>query len=735
MAFSASQLNIAVNFDLTNSPKNFTLTDTTVYTGSTYSNVLGNVLVLKPGGTLLRNNTSYVTPDIDKNVSVTSASLGSLPLNTGLTTVVEGVYSFTYTVKIEDLLQSFTIVSNNSAAKTFTVNGDITALLSDSSSANYNCVDAVTTALTIVSATYSASTGLTTVTVGQTLGTLTNLAQFQFTVDQIFSKLFTQDYSYTSPAVCLNWVTDECCSSMTITDVTVYEAGSVITRLHTVKYPIGVVPAEADVLSQFQEVTISPIWTGTWTDVFTADITATNGIILITDSILGIKDNKVSADDGLCQVYACLSNMATTYTAYLTTAPQRALEMQKYISQASAAFMAYTVGKKCAEANYEQYLTLITDIADSCGCGCDCNDCADGVPTPVVGCCQGVVGSDYLILINSTTNSLTVSSVTVGATTTFDIGVDAAWLVSQIQNEIAVTDINDLADVNTTNITAATGQSLVWNSGLSRWERGTAQLNLVQLLDVDDTGLSNDMILYYDAGTSTFKFQANPAVVVSIATCTDVTLGTLADKDILSYDIGTSKWINISNTLDNLANVDTTGKAVGDSIKWDGTNWIEYTPIQNLDDLADVVITSVANNDRFGYVSGTGWQNRPLPTFTGGYNGVFGFSYSTAGYNAFSVSFDPITSKMEFKGVISSTGTFSANTSIGIVNAATLTADVVFPIAIIDSLGRYLHAVAEINASTGDILIMSYIDSTGATNAVTMPAGYYFFDGISLIAQ
>jgi len=90
MAFSASQFLIELGFDLTNSPKDFTLTDNTVYTGETYTDVLGNLRALDPSGSQFYNNTSYSTPDITLSVSNTSATLGSLPLNAD-GTVKEGL--------------------------------------------------------------------------------------------------------------------------------------------------------------------------------------------------------------------------------------------------------------------------------------------------------------------------------------------------------------------------------------------------------------------------------------------------------------------------------------------------------------------------------------------------------------------------------------------------------------------------------------------------------------------
>lgn len=652
MAFSASNLSISLEFDLTNAPKDFTLTDATDYSAETYSDIYGLLKAIAPSGTQFYNNTNYASPDIDYNSSPTSAALGSLPLVSSL--VETGTYQFTYTVKLVDMLQSHTIISNDSGAKTFTINGNYATQILSSTAANWECVDAVTTALTIVSATYSASTGLTTVTINETLGALTALAQFQFTVDVIFSKNFSQSYTYESPSVCLNWVNDECCSSMTITDVTVYPDDATVTRLHTVHYPDGMVTPIADVTSPLQEFTITPIWTGTWTDTFTADIEAENGIISIVDEIRGVKEHKVTGSDGLCQVYACMQNMSDKYTAYLTTAPQKALEMQKYITQASAAFMAYTVGKKCGETDYEQYLENIVNIAASCDCGCDCGDCADGTPTQVVGCCENVGSSDFTILIISTNGSLTISSNTVGDTTTFDIEINSTWLNTQIANIFAATSIGELSDVDVTTAVPATGQTLVWNNGTGKWERSTVQVELLQLTDVDDTGLADEMILYYDAGTQTFKFRLETAP--SIAACTDVSLLAPASGQILKYN-GTD-WTNQDNNLSTMMDVNTTGRVDGSGLEWDtGTSkWIMTTLKKTLASLDDCDIDDtnpLTDLDRLQYnEAGTiKWNNVPIPTFVD-----TSVTYNTDYYGDvgtifdFGYSYDPITNEVTLRG-------------------------------------------------------------------------------------
>ena len=731
MAFSASQLQIALEFNYTNGPKNFRFTDTSNYGTVVHTNVLGNLKAVDPSGLQFYNNTSYVTPNINYNTSHTSAYLGALPLNTD-GTVKTGDYTFTYTAKITAAQQIRTITSNNSAAKTFTISGNYVSEILDPTATNFYCVDTVTTALTIVSAVYDGSTNATTVTVTQTLGALTPLATFTYKVDQIFTNTFTQNFAYLTPSVCLNWVTDECCSSMTITDVTVYPTGATIVRNHDVSYPVGITPAQPNEVSPLQELTISPIWTGTWTDIFDADITSTSGIITVVDSIHGVKEHSVSSNEGLCQVYGCLTNMATKYANYLVTAPQKAIEMSKYISQASAAYMAYTVGKQCGKTDYEQYLTIISDIANTCGCGCDCADCADGIPQQVVGCCGNVGGSDFTIAMTSIpSGSITISSTTVGTTTTFDIEVNGTWLTTQMNTFIGATSINALSDVNTGNIASVTGQVLIWNQGTGQWERGTPQLNLVNLLDVNSTGLSDQKVLYWDAATSKFKFKllASP----SIATCTDVTLTSLVNGQILKYN-GTA-WVNANNLFSLLGDVNVAGVTNNQSLKWDsGTSkWIVYTPPTTLAALSDVLFSFPLNNgDRFQYITGTGWTNIAQPSFVTVPSGNFAtnFGNSVVGFYPVAYKQDTLTNTIYLRGVVS-----NSNPAITTVGVLLFTLPLGFrpsaTVNFITTVGinstNYM-AFGSINVA-GQVSIFRYYDATGVIQG-GLPTGDISVDGI-----
>lgn len=731
MAFSASNLNIELVYDLTNSPKDFKLIDNTDYTAETYSNVLGLLRAVDPSGLQFYNNVNYGSPDIDYGVSDESSFLGSLPLENSL--VKNGIYNFTYTVKIEDMLQSHLVVSSNIATSTFTILGNVASQIIDATAAGWEIIDAGTTTLTIVSATYSATTGLTTVTVNETLPSLSSLAEFQFTVDVIYSKAFSQNYTYQSPEVCINWTSEECSSSMTITDITAYPSGASVTRLHTVKYPEGMLVPESDVQSPLQTFSISPIWTGTWVNVFTADVDTANGIITITDELRSVKRFTVSASETLCQVSSCLSNMATKYAQYLTTAPNKALEMAKFINQASAAFMAYTAAKQCGQDNCDIYLDLILATATECGCGCnDCGPCDDQTPTQIVGCCQNVGGSGNTILIISTDGSITISSNTVGTTTTFDIEINGAFVTNLAEQAIAAASINDLADVNTGNISAANGQALIWSTATSRWVRGSVSSSLVTLTDVDDTGLADGMVLYWDNATSTFKFRLE--TTPDLEDLGDVTITSIANGQIIKWN--GSAWVNTANTYRLLGDVNDSGLANGNSFKWDsGTSrFIPFAPKLTLAALDDVSASAVGVGNRLQYNAGTTlWDGIGIPatqslTYQPGSGYLAG---PTVGFSNAGGMFDSVTGMATLIGVVTNSNGAVAVLGVWIATVpANMIPSVEIPFTCHVGIGGTTYlAMGAIAAGTGNIVI--YKHYTGAAIVNGIPAGGICLEGIS----
>lgn len=676
----ASDLSIGLEFDLTADPKSFTVTDTFDYdTLLGYSNVLGNVKATAPDGVVFHNNISLVTPDIDISSSTTS---DAYPLSLDSDgNPKAGSYKFQYTATVQDEVLRAAIVTNNSGAKTFVLNGNYLSALATGS--NFLVNDGSDVPITLDGTpTYSTGTGQTTVTINETLGVLSVNAYFQYELTSTYVKEFTVAYEYETPDICINIEFDQCCTLITFTDETAYPEGSTVTRLHTVRYPLSS-PAKANLTSPLQSFPSSPAWTGTYTDLFTADIEYVSGILTVIDEASNTKELKVSTDASSCQVAACINNVALKYNSQLTSAPAQAQITGKYLLNAVALVTAYNLAIKCGNADdATDYLGKIKEIAETCGCDCDCEDCSDGTSTQVVGCCDNVAFTTNTVVLDSPDSSITVTSDTVGDTTTFSIIVNQAQLGTFVSTYVGTLSINALSDVDTASVPPTTGQSLIWNGTV--WVPGIPSMALKNLTDVfDSLAPSDNDVLYYQnssglwksiqltlnflsdvtlTGTATGQIiKYNGSVFVNVdntlALLSDVDLTGLATNDILKWN-GTD-WLCVDNFLSLLTDVNTTGIADGSALEWDtGTSkWIVFTPKKTFASLDDTNIDDAVplnGNDRVRYISATGWTNEPIPSPTNvGTVFASGFTSAVSGFRAFSYIIDPLTTQSIITGSIS----------------------------------------------------------------------------------
>lgn len=710
-------LSVELNFTL-GTTNTSTVTDTSNYAGETVTNVLGNLRAIAPNGTQFYNNTSWVSPTIDYNSSPTSASF-ALPLISGV--VQTGIYTFIYTARLVDQLQSFLITSNNSPAKTFTINGNYTSQIS--AGANFKCVDSVTTSLTIVSATYSAGTNLTTVTIGETLGTLTALAQFQFTLTTDYSQTFTQNYTYVSPSICIAVNIDNCCSSLTLTDITAYLSGATVTRLHTISYPLGMVTPIADIESPLQEVTVTPIWTGTWTDVFTATIVGSQGIINVSDSARGVQSFVVTNDQYDCQISACLQAVVNRYSSSILHNPKETPEIGVFLLQALGVVNAYQLAKRCGDANATDFLNDIKTIVKDCGCDCGCDDCADDTPTQVVGCCEIVAGSTFTILMTSSDGSITINATTVGTTTTFDVIVNSTWFTTNFNNSFSAKNITDLNDVTITS--PATGASLIFNGTV--WVDGSPQLSLLDLTDVNGTP-TDQQVIYWDAGTNFFKFKTIPTPAIS--NLSDVILAGLAAGQILKWT--GFNWVNGNNTLLNLYDVNAGAIANLQSIKWDsGTSkFIPYTPATALTGLSDVDITtaSLLQSDLLMYDFGSSkWINQAKASFVTESNASFNpglFDNTVVNYFPVGIKYNVIDGSVTLRGVADNLSVVAgvAQTVIFTIAEMAYWPSAEVPFITTGGLGVVPTIVGGSISTTGVVSVAWYIDPSPTVSVASTPS-------------
>lgn len=727
----SSNLTIGVEFDLTASPKAFTVTDLFDYTALLgYADVFGNIKATGPTGVQYHNNISWVTPDIDIASSPDSAAL-PLPLNSD-GDVLPGTHTYIYSVRVVDEVNQIAIISNDVAAKTITVAGDFRPQIATGSV--FSVEDGGSTSITPTGvATYNASTNQTTFVIAETLGVLSVNAILQYTYTNNYQKTFTVSFTYEQPEICINITYDQCCTSVTFSDETAYPEGATVTRLHTVRYPLSN-PLKANLTSPLQTFISSPAWTGTYTDLFVADIEVESGILTIIDEATNTKEFKVKTTAELCQIATCVEYIANKYNRQLTEQPTAAIETGKQYLNAIGLVTAYNLAIECDNTDdATDFLGKIKEIAVTCGCtDCDCEDCSDGTSVQVVGCCDNVAYTSNTVVLDSPDSSITITSNTVGDTTTFSIIVNQSQLNTFVSTYVATLSINALADVDTATIPPTVGQSLIWNG--TNWIPGIPSMSLPDLTDVDPAlAPTNLQILRYETASGLWK--AYTLAGASVATLTDVTLTGLAANNILKYN--GSIWVNVANTYALLSDVNTSGITDGDSFKWDaGTSkFIRYVPVTTLNSLTDVVITGVANSDRIIY-DGANWINIAQPTWisTGmTFNAGAGMTNGYAGYADFEFQIDAITGFRTLRGAIDNSGGAQAGplTLVTLDAAMWPTAGNIPFVCTVGIGGTPSLAFGEISAAAGTVAIHYYI--APATGIVTsgIPAGAIVFGNIS----
>lgn len=126
--------------------------------------------------------------------------------------------------------------------------------------------------------------------------------------------------------------------------------------------------------------------------------------------------------------------------------------------------------------------------------------------------------------------------------------------------------------------------------------------------------------IYFDTSTDVLNFYDGTGWVAtsdisasSISALSDVTITTVADKEFLVYDSGSSAWVNSTVDLGDLNDVSTSGATNGQALVYNGTSWAPATISYTLAGLTDVSLVDAATGDVL-YFDGTNWVDKALDT-------------------------------------------------------------------------------------------------------------------------
>jgi hypothetical protein len=468
-------LNGETRFSLNLSPKKIKFEDTTDYVGQsiTPSDVVGCLTFTGPSG-VFYNNTNFAVPDILPGT--TDFLLKNLPINSQ-NNAIQGSYTVDYRIRISN---NYTVNVTNTNEITIS-SVDLTSVLVPGFS--FQILDGLAPGTYIVDS-VSFLGGNTIVNTTISLGGIENGVSMLFYT--YASKLFNYEFCYDTPVVQIDPSIDCDCSVIVSRDITNYNIKacgntiqpSVLNRVHVVNAPLGEGgnPVAPDVSSSLPTVTVTPIWTKTWTTTITTflEYVLPTGLI-VEMTAYGQDEYMVDCAEGLCCVYSCMANLRNKYELYLQTNPSRAAEFFPKLFRMTTAWMLYSAAHSCGDfSNKAKYLSEIINIAKSENCEC-CDGDDDGLPVQVVPLCGVSAGSGDTVVVTSCGNGIEVTSTTVGGTTTYNVCLDLSILNGNIASYIAAnpSSLGSLSDVTITSVQA--GQTLVWNG--TQWVNTNLLLN------------------------------------------------------------------------------------------------------------------------------------------------------------------------------------------------------------------------------------------------------------------
>jgi hypothetical protein len=496
-----ADLDFLIKFDLTNDPANFELTDDTDYASLSIADedVRGCfTAVTDPIGNVIHNNTDYSTPDIAGASSLSYIGL-NCPTNTA-GDIIEGLYSFTYNVVIDNPITA--------------VDPTYIRILGD-----YTTQLALATEITVVrstgnNGTYTISSlsfagGNTFIYTVEAVPSAVADGSIQFSSQTVYSLTKTTTYDDVIPAIAITSTVDCFCGLLTSTDSTNYGDATIVSRTHTVKYPSSL--SITDIVSSGAVVTVSPIYTKTWTTVIETEIEVDLGSgNTISATITGSKETLVDCDLTLCDISCCVLALNNRYLDNRTTNPVQATKDFASLTRMMQLIDMFQMFNSCSQ--YTEAATALAEIKQVGNCTDACS-CSGDEPAIVVPLCSAGGGAN----INVTAGTgVTVTVALVNGNYTYQVGLSSSILAI-------------INSVMPQNITVGTGLSVTSSviSGVKTWvltntapyvEQNRMEfLCRVQYTAPTAVTITNSAYLYSGSNMNATAVVANPTIATAAA--------------------------------------------------------------------------------------------------------------------------------------------------------------------------------------------------------------------------
>jgi hypothetical protein len=521
---NSSILDFTSQFNLSNTPADLTLVDTTPYLANGVNPSLKQIsglFVLKTSAGIFHSNIDYFVPDIDR--VVTDTFTHKLPLDVN-GVVVTGDYEMTYSITIFNETISYTLIGLDKVANTVLISGNYVADILNTIGSTIMLCDGSgqisTATIDVTNVTYNKFTNITTIGIVEVLDPpLDNATYFTANSDNTYSVTKTISFDFQEPQVVIE-VTDDCPTSTLLSkdnsDYTATYQGQslspiVVSRTHTIKYPQSISPQPSDVVTSLDTVSVSPIYTKTWTTVISTDLVyLLDTGVTVSITVQGSEDHLVECNNGLCCASLCIYNLYSSYIAALGTNPALAQTYRELLIKVMGCWMNYSIFTSCGNMNYAQkMLVQIIELVKASNCDC-CND-ADTMPVQVIPIIGNGTGTSTTVVVTDGTG-IVVTSNTIGTTTTYQVSLDQYIVSSIVSSSIAGQELFDHAD--TVQLSLVNGQVIMYNSTTKKWNNVSLGLGSLTDIDLTTNVPADTYVLTWNAATGKAEFL--PSVTKNI---------------------------------------------------------------------------------------------------------------------------------------------------------------------------------------------------------------------------
>ena len=517
-------LNFTSSFNLNNSPNDLTLKDTTPYVanGIALAQVKGLFTLQSPAG-IFHQNVNYTTPDIDRGFFDSYTNV--LPLDSQ-NRVLTGGYIFQYKIQITAEAFKLALIGLSQVNKTFYIAGNQVAnILNAGGIINITGYSPNVGAYTVVSASYDPVNDRTAVVVTAAITSpVYSGDSMEFTCDTEYTKTIPVNFCFAEPSIKLNITSDCKYSQLVSEDCSDYIANIcginyppiVVSRVQTIKYPLGINPAPADIVSPLAKVVVSPIYTTNFTVIIVTTLTyllATG--VTVTITVSAKYEHDVECDDGLCCIYQCISNLYNKWLDYRSTNPVEADRIKLWLDKVIGKWMLVSIAAQCGENDQQEQLADLIALIKSNDCYC-CGKTTD-LPVQVVPLITS--GGSGTTVVTTCLNGITVTASTQGNTTYYQVCLDYTLLGAYVSSVIASQKLEDHVDVVV--VALADKQALLYDAMSGTWKNVLLGLGSLHDVDLITHPPANGYALIWNGALGIAEFVPNNQYNIIVNDVTD----------------------------------------------------------------------------------------------------------------------------------------------------------------------------------------------------------------------